>query len=150
MWSTATRGLPLASDSPLAYETPTSSDPISPGRQVTASASTFARGQPAAASPRETTASIHSMCILEAISGTTPANGRCASTWDATSLDRMAVPSRTTAAAHSSHDVSIPRMRRQVTAATAQKDVQARTPPAQFRGAGAPARRAPRDWSRDR
>ena len=45
-----------------------------------------------------------------AISGTTPPNRAWRSTWLDTTDDRTVVPFSTTAAAVSSHDVSIPRM----------------------------------------
>ena len=47
--------------------------------------------------------------LRAAISGTTPPKGLCSSNWVKTTLERIARSSETTAAAVSSHDVSIPR-----------------------------------------
>ena len=47
-------------------------------------------------------------CSLEAISGIMPPYFLCISDWDATILDLIIVPSVMTAAAVSSHEVSIP------------------------------------------
>src|SRR4030065_372008 len=51
------------------------------------------------------------ICCLEATSGLTPPNGACKSIWEATTLERIRRPSSTTAAAVSSQEVSIPRIR---------------------------------------
>src|SRR5579884_4215084 len=50
-------------------------------------------------------------CSREASSGTTPPYLRCTLTWEATTLDRISLPSATTAAAVSSQEDSIPRIR---------------------------------------
>jgi hypothetical protein len=57
------------------------------------------------------TPTIASVCLRDAISGTTPPNLRWKSTWLATTLESTSWPSRSTAAAVSSHDVSMARIR---------------------------------------
>src|SRR5262245_12923484 len=52
-----------------------------------------------------------SMCMREATSGNTPPYCACLAACEATTLDRMKRPSATTAAAVSSQEVSIARMR---------------------------------------
>src|SRR4051794_37083139 len=51
-----------------------------------------------------------SRCARLAISGTTPPNRACRSTWLETTDERTVRPPQTSAAAVSSHDVSIPRI----------------------------------------
>src|SRR5512135_2488899 len=51
------------------------------------------------------------ICCREATSGNTPPNWACRSICDATTLDKMTRSSSTTAAAVSSQEVSMPRMR---------------------------------------
>src|SRR5690348_18231463 len=58
-----------------------------------------------------TTGTICRKCSREASSGTTPPYLRCTSTCDATTLDKISRPSTTTAAAVSSQEDSIPRIR---------------------------------------
>src|SRR5215469_1172008 len=67
--------------------------------------------RPACARASRTTGTICRRCSREASSGTTPPYLRCTSTCDATTLDRISRPSATTAAAVSSQEDSIPRMR---------------------------------------
>src|SRR5215203_2443237 len=54
--------------------------------------------------------SIFARCSRDASSGTTPPYGRCKSICEAITDERISLPSRTTEAAVSSQDVSIPRM----------------------------------------
>src|SRR2546427_8647322 len=56
------------------------------------------------------TGQMFSIWWREASSGTTPPKGAWMAAWLETMLDRMRIPSSTTAAAVSSHDVSMPRM----------------------------------------
>src|SRR4029077_12563966 len=86
--------------------------PTSPGPCVTPIASTSANFIPACSSASRTTGTICRRCSREANSGTTPPYFRCTSICDATTLDRISRPSATTAAAVSSQEDSIPRIRR--------------------------------------
>ena len=61
----------------LAAISPTSSDPASPGRLATATASRSASVTPAFASASSITGRIRSTCARDAISGTTPPNRSC-------------------------------------------------------------------------
>src|SRR5713226_7162727 len=88
-----------------------SSAPTSPGHCVTPMASTSASIIPACASASRTTGTICRKCSRDASSGTTPPYFRCISICDATTLGKISRPSATTAAAVSSHDDSMPRMR---------------------------------------
>ena len=65
-------GTPSASAADLAKFTPTSSAPMSPGAQVTATASMSPRVRPVTASARSASWEMTSTCEREAISGTTP------------------------------------------------------------------------------
>src|SRR4029077_9781498 len=85
--------------------------PTSPGPCVTPIASTSANFIPACSSASRTTGTICRRCSREANSGTTPPYFRCTSICEATTLDRISRPSATTAAAVSSQEDSIPRMR---------------------------------------
>ena len=67
---------------------------------------------PASTSASAITSSISSTCARLAISGTTPPKRACRSTWLDTTDERTSRPSSTTAAAVSSHDVSMPRIAR--------------------------------------
>ncbi len=82
-----------------------------PGRVVTATASRSATAMPARSSACSTMGTIVATCALHAISGTTPPYLAWRCSWDATTLARVRVPSATTAAAVSSQEVSMPRMR---------------------------------------
>ena len=105
----------------LAASTPTRSDPISPGPTVTATASIYSsticlygnddiseffvvcrKGDKASMR----TGVIDLSCSRAATSGTIPPHFSCIEEDDATTLDIISVPSFTTAAAVSSHDVS--------------------------------------------
>ena len=89
--------MPVAIASPLAYATPTTSAPTSPGACVTAIASRSAKGSgpssPSAAPARSiassTTPTIASVCLRLAISGTTPPKRAWKSIWLATTLDEQ-------------------------------------------------------------
>src|SRR5574341_117645 len=107
-WFTPTRGRRRAKAIALATETPTSSDPTSPGPTVTARAVTSPSVIPASARARSRTGWITSMWRREASSGTIPPYGACRSTCEATTLLRTRRPPSRTAAAVSSHDVSMP------------------------------------------
>ena len=64
---------------------------------------------PASATARRSTGAIVATCWRDATSGTTPPYSACTRICDATTSERTRRPSSTTAAAVSSHDVSIPR-----------------------------------------
>src|SRR5881396_2429090 len=110
MWCTPMRLRSLAYASALAYTTPTSSAPTSPGPWVTATASTAPQPTPASTRARSTTAGRAARCARLASSGTTPPKTLC------TSCDRMTrlassgarPPPTSTAADVSSQEVSIP------------------------------------------
>src|ERR1700683_5014928 len=114
-WCTATTGRPRAAAAALANATPTRSAPIRPGPRVTAIASTPDQSTAASASARSTTPQMSRTCWREAISGTMPPHSRWMAVWDAITFDRSTHGRATspvvdtTAAAVSSHDVSIPR-----------------------------------------
>src|SRR6266567_1335768 len=111
MWCTPMRSRSRAYASALAYTTPTSSAPTSPGPWVTATASTALHETPASARARSTTAGRAARCARLASSGTTPPNTLWMS-WDR--MTRLASSGRpgsptSTAAEVSSQDVSMPR-----------------------------------------
>jgi hypothetical protein len=95
----------------LAAATPTSSAPIKPGRCVTAIASMSAKPSDARSSASSITGSKVSRCERLAISGTVPPKRLWMSICETTTSDKTVCPSSTTAAAVSSQEVSIPRMR---------------------------------------
>src|SRR6185312_534405 len=66
---------------------------------------------PASASACLTTGTIARKCSREASSGTTPPYGLCVAICEATTLEIICSPERTTAAAVSSQELSIPRMK---------------------------------------
>src|SRR5207249_7668595 len=103
-----TNGLLSAYAIAFAYETPTSSDPIKPGPIVTAIPSTFSLITLARTEASSTMVTILSRCSRDASSGTTPPNRSCVLICEAMTEERIAQPSRTTAAAVSSQDVSMP------------------------------------------
>src|SRR5438876_609815 len=74
-------------------------------------ASTSCSFRRACPSASRTTGTICRKCSREASSGTTPPYLRCTSSCDATILDRISRPSTTTAAAVSSQEDSMPKMR---------------------------------------
>ena len=76
-WLTPIRGLSQARASALAAITPTSSDPISPGPDVTAISPISSRGSftPARRSASSVRGRKASRCLRAANSGTTPPNG---------------------------------------------------------------------------
>src|SRR5260370_40614634 len=57
-----------------------------------------------------TTGTIARRCSREANSGTTPPWGWCVAIWEATTFEMISSPERTTAAAVSSQELSMPRM----------------------------------------
>src|SRR6266536_2439050 len=91
---------------------PTRRAPARPGpwQAATASSSLTSR-TPASMSASSTTPLMSSTWARLASSGTTPPYGACSSTWLDTIDERTRRPSSTTAAAVSSQDVSMPRMR---------------------------------------
>ena len=94
-----------------AVTVPTMSDPRSPGPLVTAMASSSSWVTCASESVCVMMGRMHSTCFRAASSGMTPPDQRNASLALAMTLLRTCIPSSTTAAAVSSHDVSIPRIR---------------------------------------
>src|SRR5215831_16902053 len=108
-WLTATSGSRCTYASDFATEQPTRSEPTSPGPWVTAIPSRSGRRTPASASAFSTTGTMTSRCRREASSGTTPPYGAWIASCEATTFDRMRRPSASTAAAVSSHELSIPR-----------------------------------------
>src|SRR3989454_5404412 len=113
MWCTPMRSPSRAYASALAYTTPTSSAPTSPGPWVTATASSALHPMPASTRARSTTAGSAARCARLANSGTTPPNTLWMSCDRITRLasagGRPARSATSTAAEVSSHDVSIPR-----------------------------------------
>src|SRR5262245_15194643 len=108
MWCTPTSGSPRAKASALAAETPTRSEPIRPGRYVTAMPASSSSATPARARASSTTGIMARRCERPAISGTTPRKGACSATWLSTTEERISRPRRTTAAAVSSQEDSMP------------------------------------------
>jgi hypothetical protein len=107
-WLTPTKGTSHARASALASLTPTSNEPMRPGPTVAATAvSSGPRSPPARANASATTGVSSSTWARPASSGTTPPNAACRSTWLATT-DDSTLPPASTAAAVSSHDVSMP------------------------------------------
>src|SRR5436309_8973033 len=110
MWCTPMRPRSPAYASALAYTTPTSSAPTSPGPWVTATASTALHPTPASASARSTTAGSAARWARLASSGTTPPKILWTS-WDRitrlASSGRAGLPT-STAADVSSQEVSMP------------------------------------------
>src|SRR5579862_5079085 len=110
-WLMPTYGQPVASAIAFAALTPTSNAPARPGPCTAATASISPSVVPASSSASPMTSLTSSRCARDAISGTTPPYRACRSTWLDTTDDCTNRPSSTTAAAVSSHEVSIPRMR---------------------------------------
>src|SRR5881628_672925 len=113
MWCTPISSRPPAYARALAYTTPTSSAPTSPGPWVTATASTALQAIPASARARSTTAGSAARCARLASSGTTPPKTLWMSCERMIKLASSGAPPRlpptSTAADVSSHDVSMPR-----------------------------------------
>ena len=107
MWFTPTTGMPVATPSAFANETPTRRLPMSPGPCVTDMRSMSSSVLSARRSASFKQISIASMCILEAISGTTPPYFRCVSIWLCTTFERTLFGFSTTAMLVSSQLVSI-------------------------------------------
>ncbi len=110
-WLMPYSGNPEPSARPLAMVSPTMREPGSPGPRVTAMASRSASSRWACASASATTVSMTLMWWREATSGKTPPYFACSAAWEATTLENAARPFSTTAAAVSSQEVSMPRMR---------------------------------------
>src|ERR1051325_915057 len=96
---------------PCAPATPTSSAPMSPGAAVTAIDSTSRHSACASATARETSGKRCCRCSRDAISGTTPPNGRCRSICDAMRFTRTLPSWSSSATEVSSQEVSIPRIK---------------------------------------
>ena len=90
---------------------PTSSDPTSPGPSVTAIALRSSNRVEDSRSASRTAGTIARKCSRDASSGTTPPYFECVAICEETTDDKIRDPSSTTAAAVSSHDDSIPRIR---------------------------------------
>src|SRR5437762_9397466 len=90
---------------------PTSREPTSPGPSVTATAERSSQLDPACSIASRTVGTMARRCSRDASSGTTPPYLPCVANCDATTEESARSPSSTTAAAVSSHDDSIPRMR---------------------------------------
>src|SRR5581483_6113499 len=88
-------------------------DPTRPGPCVTATAERSDHVLRDSSSASRTTGTMAFRCSREANSGTTPPYGECVASWDATTELRIRWPSAssTTAAAVSSHDDSMERIR---------------------------------------
>src|SRR5687767_6025599 len=86
------------------------SAPASPGPWHAATAATSERSTAASPKASAMTGPTSSTCARLAISGTTPPKRAWRSTWLDTTDETTRRPSSTTAAAVSSHDVSMPRM----------------------------------------
>src|SRR5207249_2016518 len=107
-WFTATSGNRWTYARDFATEHPTSREPTRPGPCVTAIPSRSGRRTPASASALSTTGTMTSRWRREASSGTTPPYGAWMASCEATTLERRRRPSASTAAAVSSHELSIP------------------------------------------
>ncbi len=82
-----------------------------PGPAVTAMPSISSRPDPASDSACSTTGRTWRICSREASSGTTPPYRLCTGTWEEMTLARSPAEASYTAAAVSSHELSIPRTR---------------------------------------
>src|SRR6267143_3057000 len=107
-WLTATSGNRWTYARDFATAQPTSSEPTSPGPWVTATPSRSRNLTPASASAFSTTGTMTSRWRREASSGTTPPYGAWIASCEATTLESTRRPSASTAAAVSSHELSIP------------------------------------------
>src|SRR5438552_14805060 len=107
-WFTPTSGRRRRCEMPLATVRPTRSEPTSPGPRVTAMPPTCPRSAPARARAASITGRRLRMWWREASSGTTPPYGPCTASCEDTT-EAASSPSRSTAAAESSHELSIPR-----------------------------------------
>src|SRR5574341_226002 len=108
-WCTPMKGMFRAKAMALAADTPTRRAPIRPGAWVTATSSMSSSETEAPASASRMTGMRFFKCSRDASSGTTPPYFSCTFTWEETTFDSTAV-SRSTAAAVSSQEVSIPRV----------------------------------------
>src|SRR6185437_13365874 len=90
---------------------PTSSAPASPGPDVTAIASRSSNPTPDSAIAARTTGTMARRCSRLASSGTTPPYRACVAICEATTDESVRAPRSTTAAAVSSHELSMPRIR---------------------------------------
>src|SRR5439155_21925796 len=107
-WLTATSGTRWTYARDFATAQPTSREPTNPGPWVTATPSSSRNLTPASASAFSTTGTMTSRWRREASSGTTPPYGAWMASCEATTLERRRRPSASTAAAVSSHELSIP------------------------------------------
>src|SRR6267142_1473714 len=107
-WLTATSGTRWTYARDFATAQPTSSEPTSPGPWVTATPSSSRNLTPASASAFSTTGTMTSRWRREASSGTTPPYGAWIASCEATTLESTRRPSARTAAAVSSHELSMP------------------------------------------
>src|SRR5450631_130945 len=94
----------------LPISSPTRSGPTRPGPHVAARPSRSPASTLASRSACPTTFTTEARCCRDATSGTTPPYSACTSTCDEITFERMCLPFSITAAAVSSHDVSIPRI----------------------------------------
>src|SRR5208282_5807648 len=90
---------------------PTRSEPTNPGPWVTAMACKSSSLVADCSSARRTAGTIARRCSREASSGTTPPYLACVAICEETTEERMREPFSTTAAAVSSQEDSMPRMR---------------------------------------
>ncbi len=111
MWFTPTSGRSWLTASALATLTPTSSEPIRPGPQVTATASRSSQPAPDCSSAASRVGTIQRSCCRAATSGTMPPVAACSATWLATWFASIRRPPTTTATPVSSHDDSMARIR---------------------------------------
>src|SRR4051812_22837909 len=106
-WFTATKGRSRANATALAPFSPMRSEPARPGPFVAAMTSISSQPTSACSIASRITGTRAWTWARDASSGTTPPYGRCRAIWLATALPSTQRPSRTTAAAVSSHELSI-------------------------------------------
>ena len=111
MWFTAISGIPVAKAIAFAYVSPTSREPARPGPEVAATASRLLQVMEARSSASRTTGTTARRCSRDASSGTTPPYLPWTENWLATTEERTHVSSSITAAAVSSQELSIARIR---------------------------------------
>src|SRR5689334_24859271 len=107
-WFTPTSGRRRRCAMPFATVRPTRSEPTSPGPRVTAMPSTSPSATPARPRAASITGRMFRTWWRDASSGTTPPYGPCTASCDDTT-DARSAPSRRTAAAESSQELSTPR-----------------------------------------
>src|SRR5919108_4993161 len=109
-WFTPAKGASRTAAMALASATPTSSEPMSPGPSVHATASMSQKVTSARSRASRTTGVRASTWARAAISGTIPPYSPWSSSCEAITLERISRSPRSTAADVSSHEVSMPRM----------------------------------------